>query len=524
MANMLEWAKRYIEIGWSVIPIKKDSKIPAIPEVIPYRTRYATENELSDWFGKDNNIAVITGKLSGIIVIDDDSMRKTGLSSEYLENVRSSVVSKTGGGGKHYFCKYEEGFGNQVNIAGESIDIRSEGGYVIIPESVIKGGKYEWVSPPTKENLEKMPRFSTTPEIVGKKRKEIKTISDYLFVGTGARNDSLFKMSCRLLKEMTQAEVFKFIEGANQTYTPPLPQHDLEILFKSALRYYKADGKLTDPRFLAEIYANRLTEREFEKDAPHTGYKKLNSLISGFVPGRLYTMSAETNSGKTTLAANFAVNLSKQGKKVLYIALEPGNAIMDVLASCYYKKPYKLITNEVLKTFVQEEKNIRVYVDREITKVEDLIVVVQKNISRYDLIIIDHIGYFVQNEHNYIQKQANILKELRFLTKEQRIAILVVAHLRKRGEGKRKTIPSMDDISGSGAFKQDSTDVLLLVRESKENDDFNIEYTSKGWILVAKTKATMGRPGSVTMTFHDADEDKSAVIEEEEDLLEGLSL
>jgi hypothetical protein len=78
----LEYAKKYIEMGLSIIPIfcpdqlnfkgeKSDGKDPAVSTVIPYRERFATDNELNTWFANnDRNIGVVTGQLSSSFALD----------------------------------------------------------------------------------------------------------------------------------------------------------------------------------------------------------------------------------------------------------------------------------------------------------------------------------------------------------------------------------------------------------------------------------------------------------------------
>lgn len=522
MKKEYQWAKRYLEIGWSIFPVRED-KTPAVPTWTIYRTKKATDEELRSWFENTNyGIALVCGKLSGIAVLDDDNLKKTGVPSDLVKNIRSSVVSQTAGGGRHYFIKYEEGFSNQINIRGKNVDLKTEGGYVIIPPSKRAGKEYVWISPPTKENLAKLPRLSYTPEVVGKKNYHDFKLDQYLFVGKGQRNDALFRLARSLFNRLSKQQVIDFIYSANAQYKPPLDKREVDTILNQAYKYYLIDTKqpMLPAKTMDEIKIERLIEREFEKIAPTTGFPTLDKLISGFVPGRLYTLTAETNYGKTTLSCNFAVNVAKQNRKVLYIALESGNSILDTLTSIYFEKPYSQITDEDLDRFAKQEKNITAFVDRDISKMYELVNVIKNAQERYDLVIIDHIGYFVSSDKNYLQEQANVLKELRFLTKEKKLAILVIAHLRKRGKDEKKNkMPSMDDISGSAAFKQDSTDVLILTREKDQTDDKNIKLTKYGFLYVMKTKATKGGLGVVDLVFNDTEvENKSAFIRERTEL------
>lgn len=140
--TMLDWALFYREVlYWSIIPIGRD-KHPLI-NWAEYQKTIASDEELQSWWNKfpDANIGVITGKISDLIVVDIDP-RHDG-TDELFKNTRT-VKAKTGGGGWHYFFKYEEGIKNFTSIK-PGIDIRGEGGFVVTAPSIHQSGnKYEW--------------------------------------------------------------------------------------------------------------------------------------------------------------------------------------------------------------------------------------------------------------------------------------------------------------------------------------------------------------------------------------------
>jgi len=263
------------------------------------------------------------------------------------------------------------------------------------------------------------------------------------------------------------------------------------------------------PKTLSEIRDSRLDERLMEKDAPLTGYKDLDLRIKGFLPGHVYTMTGDTNVGKTQIACNFAFRVAIQGRRVLYFALEPDNTIIDYLASVWSGKPFISLVKEDLEPPVE----IDVYTKDQVGSLDEMVQIVQDS-DRYDLIVIDHFGYFTTSEKvNKVVQESNAMKVLAQLAKQQRTAILSVVHLRKpASETKKAKIPSMNDISGSAAFKQDSTEVLLIYREKREGDQFGLEFTEDAYILVAKTKS--GRSGAVPIKFTEG----SAVILDSYDL------
>src|SRR3990170_8888798 len=144
--DTFQWGKYYIEkMGYSVIPVNADKK-PAIPEWKPYQTKRPTEDELQEWFNNrsKNNIAIVTGTISGIVIVDFDTPEAVKLAKE--KGFPLTPLVKTGKG-DHAYCKYQEGIRNfQKRDDLPGIDLRGEGGYVVAPPSIHKSGKvYEWV-------------------------------------------------------------------------------------------------------------------------------------------------------------------------------------------------------------------------------------------------------------------------------------------------------------------------------------------------------------------------------------------
>jgi len=94
-------AFQYIQNGWSIVPVQPKSKMPLISWA-EFQTRKPTDQELQTWFlNTENNVAVVTGRASGIVVIDcEKDCNKTGI--EFPE----TLSADSGGGGKHYFFKY----------------------------------------------------------------------------------------------------------------------------------------------------------------------------------------------------------------------------------------------------------------------------------------------------------------------------------------------------------------------------------------------------------------------------------
>lgn len=149
-ANVRDLVWFYYHIfGWHILPGFKGQKHSYLKwkEDGHALERYAwkfLENE----FLKPNvtNILLVTGKLSGVTVVDDDSNKQKIISDKaryLLSELQPTLTSITGSGGKHRFYKFIKEFPDKLGIEG-CIDIRNENLIVLPPSIHENGNKYEW--------------------------------------------------------------------------------------------------------------------------------------------------------------------------------------------------------------------------------------------------------------------------------------------------------------------------------------------------------------------------------------------
>ena len=125
--------------GWSVVPIESGSKKAAIPWKILQKARWTPEEIEQHYIANSHhNFGVVTGSISGgLVVLDVDKdaggfERIAKLQSDH-EALPKTLTSITGGGGRHYFFHYAGTFKGSVGKLGKGLDIRAEGGYVVVP-------------------------------------------------------------------------------------------------------------------------------------------------------------------------------------------------------------------------------------------------------------------------------------------------------------------------------------------------------------------------------------------------------
>jgi hypothetical protein len=144
---MLQTALSYVRHGWSVIPLKPRGKRPHFPLLPiragpkrtwePYQARLPTEDEVITWWQlcPNANIGIVTGEISGIIVLDLD-----GPEVAQRREIPTTPISLTGNG-MHIFFRYSDA----RSFRRPGMDLKAEGGYVVAPPSIHPSGRrYEW--------------------------------------------------------------------------------------------------------------------------------------------------------------------------------------------------------------------------------------------------------------------------------------------------------------------------------------------------------------------------------------------
>lgn len=151
---------KYCVRGWRLLQL--DGKKP-VQKDWPNKAS-ADLDIVTEWFDgeyRDSNIGVVTGKLSNLTVIDVD-VKTGGLKTlKILEDnglIPITLRSKTGSGGTHIFLQFEPRLKTGAGIL-PGIDIRGEGGQIVLPPSIHPdtGNEYSWNCNYEETQLAKLP-------------------------------------------------------------------------------------------------------------------------------------------------------------------------------------------------------------------------------------------------------------------------------------------------------------------------------------------------------------------------------
>ncbi len=461
---ILNHARFYLSKGFSVIPVKLKDKRPALPSWLEYQNRLPTDKELVEWFGNgtEKNIGIVTGKISGIVAVDLDSNRAVEFAK--ANNFPLSPLSKTGKG-YHIVYQYKDGVRNfQKRDDLPDIDLRGEGGYVVVESSIHPSGhQYRWVKG---KGLDDIP-IAELPEIILVRTPQDKTPLKELYGGVdaGERNDSLARLVGSWVNDGLSFE--ECLENAflwNSKNSPPLSEKEVVRTIKSIFeRHHREQSNSPD------IYSAGLMD--YSELEPITFLKRGSDLqmlecniewcIEGLLPKQSITLlHGRGGIGKTWLSlvladaicrGNEFMGLSTQKMPVIFVDFENS---LPVLVDRVRKIGIEDVffwhsTNEIIRPIMLDDKGWKLY----------------KKLPAGSLLIFDTLRASQRQDENDSQNMAFVMSRLKELRNEG-FTILLLHHTVKSNDRKYK---------GSTAIFDLADHILSLHKVKKTNLDSEID-------------------------------------------------
>lgn len=258
----------YLDKNWNIIPVYSvkggncacgragcpaAGKHPMLNDWKRFQNDRVTHEQLDEWIEQypDSNYAVITGKISDLVVVDVDGEAGKKSFKEHIDEFPSTLISKTGKG-YHLYYKYPMDQNRVRNAVGiyEGIDIRADGGYVLIPPSKhVSGNQYEWVN--------KNPVVTYKPIIIDRQEAGLTTEwADILSNGAeeGHRNDTLARLVGHYARlKIPYEELLVMMEEWNEKNKPPLPRDELLATIDSIYSREKVTLQSTKPMEVVDL-------------------------------------------------------------------------------------------------------------------------------------------------------------------------------------------------------------------------------------------------------------------------------
>lgn len=190
------------DLGFSVFPIEHGGKKPLGPWKA-YQTERASLDTVRQWAGRESNVGIATGAVSGLIVLDLDS--DEAVREAEKRGLPDTIVARTGKG-RHVYFRHPGGtIGNRAGLL-PGWDIRGDGGYIVAPGSVHPSGAvYSWHNPPGLFELAPMPdwlsKLLVRPTLIEREANKVSNAP------AGTRNDQLNKSAFLLGQEAARGTV-----------------------------------------------------------------------------------------------------------------------------------------------------------------------------------------------------------------------------------------------------------------------------------------------------------------------------
>lgn len=203
----------------------------------------------------------------------------------------------------------------------------------------------------------------------------------------------------------------------------------------------------------------------------------------------LTVLSGVTNSGKSTIALNIAIELAEKGIPVLILPLERGT----------YTVGRRLIQVALGKTEEDIEFTPKVELIEETGRLVRLpiyfampdkfnmekTIIRAKRLFGVQYVIIDQIDQAIRNlSGNREIAISDTVRNIKQMSEQQKIAILIVTHIRKLSQGEHI---SMDALKGSNSLSTDPETVALIDR----GEDAVDEHKQHIKVIIAKNKGKM---------------------------------
>lgn len=434
---------------FSFFPLVEGTKIPEKDfEWTQYQTRKPTEEEKKSWL-KKKTFAIVTGKISGIFVVDIDSL-------EAAEEIKKLKLPKTftvkTKKGWHLYFKYPENkiIKNRTKSNITEVDIRGEGGYVVTWNSVVDGFTYFILRD---EPVAEFPKecYNIVEKVLPISTKTYKYWWDEVLNGVqnGNRNGTCAKLAGYLFHKNIPIDMVKqMLLDWNCKNNPPLNEKEIFRTIESIKNYHKNDDVTT-------------LETTIQEEKTETSIFLEPKII---VKGGIHLIAGTRGVGKTFFATQLAASLVGKDK---FLDLTVNNCSVLLIQK---EIPYEVFKSERLDGLVgiRNKSNLLIHKNPyavQITKgFADLV-----ERSNCDVFILDPLKLFWGYTLEEQKKSIDILFDL---CNNKGKTGIIVHHYRKLGANERQET-SLDSVAGLGDWVDLATTVITLA-ELYDTQEFGI--------------------------------------------------
>jgi replicative DNA helicase len=257
---------------------------------------------------------------------------------------------------------------------------------------------------------------------------------------------------------------------------------NIDKLLDETIERFDNQFEFMDGNEALSLVIDKLKRKEFKNIIKYP-YEAMNKVLKGIFPTSFIVIGADSGNGKSEILGDIAIDACKQGKKVLYFDFENDDGDFTERQICKEysrrtKTDFKVadlnmldidaddsITDMIYDCGVrvaEETKNMRIFKNNHLPNINDFISKLEM-VRDVDLICIDHLHYFSFDDDGKAAVQiSKIMRELRRLTKIEKIPVILISHLTKRD---RKKLPTYSDFHGSSNIGKEAKTCILLHRD-----------------------------------------------------------
>lgn len=304
--TIIKTALEYLKLGFPIFPVI--GKIPPKGfEWKQYQTKLPTISEVEEWSKKYPNmtgIAIALGDVCGMMVIDCDVKNpKKRVSQAILDRLKSEgyIETKTPSEGSHFLVKDDPalGFTSNANVL-TGVDIKAQGGYVLLPPSValygqdeleyarFNGKKYEWVNEyKSKDDLKPFPVWLL--DMIKQNGKSPRNNKEnwknkiIIPIEEGTRNASFTSIIGGIIGRTPEKEwptAWAEVKLINAGQENPLPIQELESIWNSIAKKEKTKIQLA--------FQEPVRIKKFDKIEKEVSFEEWQETIKNNFPELLF--------------------------------------------------------------------------------------------------------------------------------------------------------------------------------------------------------------------------------------------
>jgi hypothetical protein len=264
-------ARRYAELGYPVFPCAPDQKVPLTEH--GFRDASVDPDQVDRWWAQHPaaNVGIAT---EGLVVVDVDGADNPWPADDpdRALDLAGAPLAQTPRAGRHVWFRQPAGrrWRCTEGRLADKVDTRADGGYVVVPPSVVEGRPYRWAPglalDDSPEHLSEPPGWLVAALDAllnppsGPEAACPSTESNG--IPQGHRNAALARLAGTMRRVgMTRSEIAAALQCVNRDRCrPPLPEPEVERVAASVARY--------DPDAVAVALAEDHWEQMYHEVGP----------------------------------------------------------------------------------------------------------------------------------------------------------------------------------------------------------------------------------------------------------------